>query len=200
MNIQIDKTSDATQIKCGTVYNYGTLKVGDHEYPFTIEEMVNDNPWWVKSEITWAEDTPSEREEAEEAIMLKFEQLGASALEEQVNDKLKATADALRNMAQPSRNHMDTRTLKVNNKYRELYFDTRGGGKHIVTGEFCEAGIAEEITRRWNAHNAMRDALEHIQGHWTAANEEGNIAFALDIASCETCKALTAAALEQANK
>ncbi len=81
MNIELEKTSDATQIKCGTVYNYGTLKVGDHEYPFAIAEMVNDNPRWIESEIVWAEDTPPDHEEAERAIMLKFEQLGAPAQE-----------------------------------------------------------------------------------------------------------------------
>lgn len=57
---------------------------------------------------------------------------------------------------------MDTRTLKVNNKYRELYFDTPGGGKHIVTGEFCEADVAPELVKRWNAYHVLVEALNGL--------------------------------------
>jgi len=60
---------------------------------------------------------------------------------------------------------METRTLKVNNKYRELYFDTPGGGKKIVTGEFCEPDIAPQLTERWNAHLPLLNALTgHLAG------------------------------------
>lgn len=94
MNIQLEKTSDAKQIKCGTVYNYGTLKVGDHQYPFTIAEMVNDNPRWIESEVVWAEDTPPDQAKAETAIMSMFDDMGTDTTT--TNDREAAIEDAAR--------------------------------------------------------------------------------------------------------
>jgi len=161
MNIELEKTSDATQIKCGTVYNYGTLKVGDHEYPFTIAEMVNDNPRWTESEITWAEDTPPDHEKAEEAIMLKFEQLGAPAQEggqAPTGYAIAPVAETATSPADPSRNP-DTRKLRMaDHDECCLTFE----GPFSPVGRVHNGPDATEMVRRWNAHNAMRDALQSL--------------------------------------
>lgn len=75
MDIKINK-QDATKIKRGEVYSYGTFTDGNgNEFPFTICEMVNDNPEWIKSDITWVEDTPSDHDAVEDAIMEKFSEM-----------------------------------------------------------------------------------------------------------------------------
>jgi hypothetical protein len=60
---------------------------------------------------------------------------------------------------------MDTRKLKVNEKYRELYFDTSGGGKQIITDRFNDPRYCEELARRWNAYPDLVEALESLFKH-----------------------------------
>lgn len=42
----------------------------------------------------------------------------------------------------------------------------------------------------------MLIALQHVAGHWEAAEREGDDAYALDLATCETCQQLVKEAIE----
>lgn len=69
------------------------------------------------------------------------------------------------------------------------------GGQHGATVEELQAN-AKLIA----AAPDMLEALQHIQGHWDAAMGEGNEAYALDIASCKTCKQLAHNAIAKATE
>jgi len=43
---------------------------------------------------------------------------------------------------------------------------------------------------------AAREALQHVNGHWKAAKDERDPAYALDLATCTKCKALVKRALK----
>lgn len=45
---------------------------------------------------------------------------------------------------------------------------------------------------------SMLKALQHVQGHWNAAQEEGDQSFALDLATCPTCMQLVREAIDEA--
>ena len=51
-----------------------------------------------------------------------------------------------------------------------------------------------------NANNSATAALKHIAGHWQATEDTGDPAYALDIATCATCKEMALAAIAKAEQ
>jgi hypothetical protein len=49
-----------------------------------------------------------------------------------------------------------------------------------------------------SAATMMLESLEHVQGHWDAAREEGDNVYAFDLATCPTCKKLVRDAIAMA--
>ena len=80
-----------------------------------------------------------------------------------------------------------------------VYYAIRANGSRIAqtSGEHL-AQDAEDNARLIAEAPALLAALKHIAGHWEAAEQEGNEAFALDMASCETCKQLALTAIARA--
>ena len=95
--------------------------------------------------------------------------------------------------------HMDTEATPIwyranmGNGHQGLVIDENTGRNVAVTYAKEDAAIV-------SAAPDMLEALQHIQGHWDAARGEGNEAYALDIASCKTCKQLAHNAIAKATE
>ncbi len=55
-----------------TLWHFGTAKVGEKEYDFTLAEMVDNN--WSSFEVTWVDETPSGKDELEEQIIDRYQE------------------------------------------------------------------------------------------------------------------------------
>lgn len=75
MKINIDK-QNTSGVGNGTIFHYGTLTNDQHvEFPFTVVEMITDNPRWSETELTWAGDEPLNAERIGGIILEKFDEL-----------------------------------------------------------------------------------------------------------------------------
>lgn len=66
------ESSEETEQGSGWLWHYGTLTKDDKEYPFSVLEMstnVGGMQLDPTFEITWVEDEPENKEEAEELIL-----------------------------------------------------------------------------------------------------------------------------------
>ena len=118
-------------------------------------------------------------------------------------DTRKATDDALLPNCIPEEwKAAKVRDLKLKKGGSELYWISgKEDNKDLLLprslAQVEVPAIASELVKRWNVHADLLAALKHVEGHWKATEDTGDNSFALDLASCETCRTMVGDAIDR---